>query len=275
MLPELWRIPFLDVRLPTYGLLLAIAFVISICVAARLAERDGLGWKAIYDLGFYVVPGCLIGTKGLGLLAGAFGRSGSLNSLAHDSPAVGAYWGGLLISLAASLALTKLGGLSWLRVADAVAPALALGNVVGRLGCLAGGCCWGVPTRLWIGVSFGERAHELTGVPIDTALMPTQLIQSALNVLWFVVLLRLWRRREFPGQVIFGYLVLYSLERISVGFWRTDPVSGVLGLSYSQLISLVVLPIALLSIIYLSKRHKEPESHLVLSQQLNRPTGNP
>ena len=70
--------------------------------------------------------------------------------------------------------------LPWAKTSDAFAPAVALGHAIGRLGCFSAGCCWGKPTTSWIGVRFTEKASELTGVPIDLALIPLSLLKRRL-----------------------------------------------------------------------------------------------
>jgi hypothetical protein len=66
-----------------------------------------------------------------------------------------------------------------LPTADVFAPGIALGHGIGRLGCFAAGCCWGVPTKLPWGVTFTNPLfHDLVGVPLDIKLHPTQLYES-------------------------------------------------------------------------------------------------
>jgi len=254
VLPELLRLPWLNESLPTYGLLLGVAFVLGTLVSARLAENDGLTKKPVYDLALYVLPCSVLGTKLLLIIvsrnrAGGWWRALSL----YDSGALGAYWGGFLVCLGVSAVLVRSWQLPWSRIADVSAPGLALGNVIGRIGCFAGGCCWGKPTTSWIGVRFTERAHQLTGVPIDTALVPTQLIEASINLIGFLFLLRLWRRRHFQGQVFLAYLILYSVERFIVDFWRNDPRGEMMGLSTSQFISAVIFPIAVALMVWRSR----------------------
>src|SRR4029450_10435488 len=115
----------------------------------------------------------------------------------------------------------------------------------------AAGCCWGKPTSLPWGVQFTERGHEITGVPIDAHLHPTQLYESFSMLLVFFFLLWLHKRKRFDGQVILLYALLYSIIRFAIEFVRDDPGGDILGLtpltrlSTSQLISLVVAAAAL------------------------------
>ena len=63
MFPELFRIPFLNFTLNTYGLLLAVSFITGLYLMARLAERDGLDRNRVYDLGLWVLAASLLGSK--------------------------------------------------------------------------------------------------------------------------------------------------------------------------------------------------------------------
>jgi len=105
-----------------------------------------------------------------------------------------------------------------------------------------------------IAVKFTEKAHELTGVPISSALVPTQLIESLSNLVIFGLLIWLRKRRVFDGQIIFAYAMLYSIARFTVEFWRDDPRGYILGLSTSQFISVVMFPLALGLTLYYWRR---------------------
>src|SRR5437588_108523 len=140
----------------------------------------------------------------------------------------GVFYGGLLAAVLASVILMRWWKLPWPKTADAFAPGIALGHAIGRLGCFSAGCCWGKPTTSWIGVRFTEKASDLTGVPIDAALVPTQLIEAFANLLIFIFLLWLTKRRKFEGQIIYAYLMIYAVVRFTIEFWRDDPRGSLL-----------------------------------------------
>ncbi|HXG68416.1 MAG TPA: prolipoprotein diacylglyceryl transferase [Blastocatellia bacterium] len=252
MFPELFRIPGLGWPLSTYGLLLAIAFMLALWMTARLAERDGLPKGKIYDLGLYILAASLVGSKVLMIITewdtyrGDWGRILSFDLLRSG----GVYFGGFLTALLVSVILMRVWHLPWLKTTDAFAPGVALGHAIGRIGCFSAGCCWGKPTTSWIGVKFTEKGHELTGVPIDVHLVPTQLIEAAANFAIFGLLLWLRKRRAFDGQIIFTYLIVYSVARFTIEFWRDDPRGEWLGLSTSQLIAVILFALGLGLMIY-------------------------
>lgn len=256
MFPELFKIPGTEIIIHTYGFLLAIAFILALWMTARLAARDGLPKNRVYDLGLYILLSALVGAKVVMLITewnepgGGWKRVFSLDLLSSG----GVFYGGLLFALVTSVVLMRLYKLPWRKTADAFAPGIAVGHAIGRMGCFSAGCCWGKPTDSWIGVRFTERASELTGVPIDSALIPTQLIEAVVNLLIFAFLLWLTKRRRFEGQVIFAYLMIYAVARFTIEFWRADPRGEVFGLSTSQLISIIMFPLALLLMIYYSRR---------------------
>lgn len=257
MYPELFRIGNFPIN--TYGLLLAGGLVLALFVAARLGVRDGLPRERIYDLGLWTIIGGLLGSKIL-----MFFTDESIHVFSFDFlRSGGVFYGGLIGGFLTVFFLIKRYKLSFWKVADAFAPGVALGQFFGRQGCFAAGCCWGKPTSLPWGVHFTELGHENTGVPIYGAdgaalhLHPTQLYESITMLVVFGLLIWLHRRKQFDGQILITYGIIYSIVRFTIEFFRDDPRGDFLGLttltgfSTSQILSLVV---ALGSIIFLFTR---------------------
>ena len=245
MYPVLFHIRNFPVN--TYGVFLALAFLAAIFVTVKLAERDGLPKERIYDLCLWLLLSSLVGSKLLMLFTETEYRQNpkllfSLDFLRSG----GVFYGGLLGAIIAGYFLMRRWKLPWWKTADACAPGIALGNVLGRQGCFSAGCCWGKPTKLPWGVRFTELGHEITGVPIDAKLHPTQLYESFAMLIVFLFLLWLHKKKKFSGQVILAYALIYATVRFLIEFLRDDPRGDILGLtsltglSTSQIIGLVV-----------------------------------
>jgi phosphatidylglycerol:prolipoprotein diacylglycerol transferase len=264
MYPEIIRIGSFPIN--TYGVFLAIAFLCAILITAKLAERDGLPRDKIWDLSLWMLLSALVGSKFLMLFTEPEYRAQPLQLLSLDFlRSGGVFYGGLLGAVLAGYLLMKRYNLPWWKTADACAPGIAIGNFFGRQGCFAAGCCWGKPTTLPWGVQFTELGHEITGVPINTHLHPTQLYESFAMLLVFLFLLWLHKRKRFSGQVILAYALLYSVIRFAIEFVRDDPRGDVFGLttltglSTSQLISLVIGMSALIILIVRRRRAQQVE----------------
>ena len=262
MYPELFRIGNFPIN--TYGVFLAIAFLCAILIAVRLARRDGLPAEKIYDLSLWMLLAGLVGSKILMLFTEPEYRDNPSLFLSLDFlRSGGVFYGGLLGAVIAGYFLMKRYKLPWWKTADACAPGIAVANFFGRQGCFAAGCCWGKPTTLPWGVKFTEAGHEITGVPIDAYLHPTQLYESFAMLLAFFFLLWLHKRKRFDGQVILAYALLYSVIRFAIEFVRDDPrgdvfgLTSVTGLSTSQLISLVI---GIWALILLIRRRRRANS---------------
>ena len=136
MYPELFRIG--DFPINTYGVLLVVGLLLALFVASRLAARDGLPTNRIYDLGLWTILGGLLGAKILMLLTEDNVQIFSLDFLRSG----GVFYGGLLGGFFALVLLIRFYRLPFLKVADAFAPGVALGQFFGRLGCFAAGDDW-------------------------------------------------------------------------------------------------------------------------------------
>src|SRR6266850_7763794 len=245
MYPILFRI--FNFLINTYGVFLALAFLGAIFVTVKLAGRDGLPREKIYDLCLWLLLSSLVGSKLLMFFTEPEYREHPLQLFSLDFlRSGGVFYGGLLGALVTGYFLMRRWKLPWWKTADACAPGIALGNVLGRQGCFSAGCCWGKPTTMPWGMKFTELGHEITGVPTNVPLHPTQLYESFAMLLVFFFLLWLFRHRRFSGQVILAYALLYAAIRFVIEFFRDDPrgdlfgLTTLTGLSTSQLIGIVV-----------------------------------
>ena len=278
MFPELFKIPYLDFPVNTYGLLLAISFLVGMYVMAKQAERDGLNVNRVYDLGLWVLGSALIGSKLLMVITEWENYRDNLKGLFSLDflRSAGVFYGGFLGALIASVIVMRIYKLEWWRTADAFAPGIIIGQAIGRLGCFSAGCCWGKPTDGICGVHFTERGHELTSVPIKVSdltdlaqrgfweqklgslsaplhLHPVQLYEVGAALVIFVILLVMARKRRFYGQIVLAYAMLYAVARFIIECWRDDPRGVLLNLSTSQFIAVVLFFSSLIAFIYRAK----------------------
>src|ERR1044071_3201288 len=230
MYPELFRIGGFPIN--TYGVWLALAFLTALLTAAHLAARDGLPRERVYDLGLWMLLAALVGSKVLMLWTEPAYRENPWQLFSLDFlRSGGVFYGGLIGAVATGYFLARRYRMPWWKTADAFAPGIALGQSIGRLGCFSAGCCCGKPTTLPWGVRFTELGHEITGVPIDAPLHPTQLYESLAPPPLLFFLLLLHRHKRFSGQVILFYAVLYGLTRFLIEFVRDDPRGDIMGLT--------------------------------------------
>lgn len=265
MYPKLFQLG--PVTIHTYGLLLATAYLVAIGLLARLGEKAGMRREQAWDLGLVVIVSAILGAKLLMILTDLHAYLAQPSRLISVEflQAGGVFYGGLLGAiLGSALYLSRQPQLQFLNVADVAAPAIAVGQTIGRLGCFSAGCDYGTPSNLPWAVTFtSEYSHRYVGVPINIPLHPTQLYESALTFLIFLFLLWALRHRRFFGQVFCLYSLLYGIGRFFLEFLRGDMDRGFVfgGLfSTSQFISLIIVPCALALYLFGRKKAAEPQS---------------
>src|SRR5262245_66437218 len=148
MFPELFKIPYTEFIINTYGFLLAVAFLAGLLLMARLAARDGLSRQKVIDLGLWVLAASLIGSKALMVIA-------EWDVTYRDNPSQiftldflrsgGVYYGGFIAAVIASVIVMRYYKVPWWGTGGAFAPGVILGRAVGGLGGFEGGCGWGSP----------------------------------------------------------------------------------------------------------------------------------
>lgn len=258
MYPRLFEIGPITVY--TYGVLLAAAYLIGLKFAVARARRHGLDGDRMLDLGIYIIIAALIGAKLLLLIVDfdLFVRQPSeLWTLARSG---GVFYGGLIAAFLVAMWYIRRHRLPVWTTTDMFAPGIALGHAIGRLGCFLAGCCFGRPTSLPWAVTFSDPfAASNVGTPLGTPLHPTQLYESGAELLILGALLATERRgRYFPGRTFWWYVLLYSISRFVIEFFRGDERGMFWGISTSQIISLVLLPVSVAMLLWLSRRPDAP-----------------
>jgi phosphatidylglycerol---prolipoprotein diacylglyceryl transferase len=244
----------------TYGVLLATAYLTGLQLALVRARHRGLDPVRMLDLGVYIIIAALVGAKLLLLVTEFDAYRGNPAELLSLLRAGGVFYGGLIGAVLVAFWYIGRHGLPLWTTCDLFAPGIALGHVIGRVGCLMAGCCYGRPTTLPWGITFTDLfAAANVGTPLGVALHPTELYEAGAELIVLVLLLSTERRgRLFPGRTFWGYLLLYAISRFIIEFYRGDPRGVVLGVSTSQFISLILGPLSLVMLAVLSRRTSAP-----------------
>jgi phosphatidylglycerol---prolipoprotein diacylglyceryl transferase len=231
--------------IPTYGVLVALGFLAGLTVTLRLSRRIGLSADKVTNLAVYCAIAGIFGAKLFMILFdfGDYLRNPGQIFTMETLQAAGVFHGGLIAALLFAVFYIREQALPPLRTMDTFAPGIALGQTIGRLGCFAAGCCWGRQCDLPWGVHF--RSNFAAPVPLDKTLHPVQLYESAADLLIFGFLYRQFGRSEKPGQIIGLYLVLYSVARFIIEFFREHEQSLVGPFSLTQWIALGLLVLGL------------------------------
>ena len=240
----------------SYGVLLAVAYLAALQLAVVRARRIGLDGSRVMDLGIYLIISALVGAKLMLVLVDFnyfLAQPAELLSLVR---AGGVFYGGLIAAVAVALVLVRRYGLPMWTTADLFAPGIALGHVIGRFGCLLAGCCYGRPTDVPWAVTFTDPvAFSNVGTPLGVPLHPTQLYDAGAEMLIMMLLLATEKKgRVFAGRTFWFYILLYGVSRFIIEFYRGDDRGAVAGLSTSQFISIVAVPLALAMLAWLHSR---------------------
>ncbi len=239
-------------ELHSYGVMLALAFVVGVWMSARRARSRGVDPNYIFDLATLIILSAIVGSRAMYVAFHLDEFRGHWTDTFNPFQSTGeiglaglTFLGGLILALITAFLYLRWRKLSFLKVADIVMPALALGLFFGRIGCFLNGCCFGVPCSGPLCVVFPPNSPAgatFPGVPI----YPTQLISSFYALVIFGLLLFLERHKRFDGFVFYWTLVLYGLARFGIDFIRYYEPSMVVAylgsthISVNQVISLAM-----------------------------------
>jgi phosphatidylglycerol:prolipoprotein diacylglycerol transferase len=240
MFPRLVQIG--SFSLPTYGALVAIAFLVGLWLTSRFAKERGVSSEKVVNLGVYCALSGMLGAKILMIAMDPEYRLHPEEIFTRETlQSAGIFYGGFIAALAFAYFYMRRQKLAILPTADLFAPGVAIGHGIGRLGCFAAGCCWGKPTNLPWAVTFTSK-DATTGVPLGVPLHPTQLYEALAEAVICLVLIWRLKRAHTEGSVIGLYFLLYGMVRFAVEFLRVHDESNPLGGPFvlEQWISLAV-----------------------------------
>lgn len=215
----------------SYGFMVAIAFIAATYLAQRAARQTDISPSFIIDLALLMLFSGIIGARLLYVVLNIkdyIERPLEIIMLQHGGLV---FYGGAIFALAAGILYIKRKRLSVYKIGDLLAPYVALGQAIGRIGCFLNGCCFGKPTDSVFGVVFPGATQ-----PIH----PTQ-VYSSLALIFLYGFLRLLQKIGVKeGTVLLFYGLLYSAGRFLMEFLRGDNIIELFGLTFSQFVSAII-----------------------------------
>lgn len=244
----------------TYGLLLAAAYLIGLQFALTRAKKRGLNPNQIMDLGIWIIVSALVGAKAMLLIVERDRFGWSMADLMSLFRSAGVFYGGLIAAVVVALIYLWRHRLPVWTVTDVFAPGIALGHIIGRIGCLFAGCCFGRSTDVPWAITFhNEFAHQNVSTPLNIPLHPTQLYEAGAELL--ILLFLLWsekKGRPYPGRTFWSYMLFYGVSRFIIEFYRGDSRGLIdfvgMSLSTSQFVSILLVPLSIVMLVFLSRR---------------------
>jgi len=242
LLPVLFRIGSLEIT--SFGVLVALGALAGLWVFRRELARSRLPDAAV-DAAIYGLVGGLLGAKLLYVFEHL--DEGTFLGLLFDRGGM-SWFGGFAGGIAAGYATIRAKGWPVLAVLAAATPALAVGQLLGRIGCFLVGDDYGHPTTLPWGVAFPQGLP-----PTVERVHPTQIYEAIFLALFTWVLIR-WRRAGVPDRAVLGrYFIGVGAFRFALEFVRVN--TRVLGpLTVAHLFALAVTALGLVVLMWPARR---------------------
>ena len=236
-----------------YGVMMACAFLAGLWTATRRARLANVHGDVIADVTMWLLAGSIIGARFVYVTTYwkqefAGGPFSEVFMIQHGGLV---YYGGLIGAMISAFGYLYWKKLPVWKIADILAPSIALGSVFGRIGCLLNGCCYGRACDLPWAIHF-PADHETHGAGVH----PTEIYDALLNLILYVFLAWLFRRKKFDGQIFATYLIIYAVFRSIAEYFRGDyPADHVhAGLTSAQLVSVPIFVTGIILALILSRR---------------------
>jgi phosphatidylglycerol:prolipoprotein diacylglycerol transferase len=242
MHPILFKIG--PVTIYSYGLCLAVAFVVCVFLAKKEARAFGFQESLIEGFCFWLLISGLIGARILYCLlnVGFFAQNPLEIFMLHHGGLV--WYGGLIGATIFALVYLRKQKVPVVKMMDFIAPYIALGQAIGRIGCFLNGCCYGRPSAV-CGIYFPVH---------DAELIPTQLYSFGILFGIFFILRWLRAKKIQDGIVFAYYILLCAIARFFIEFLRADSKNIIFGLTVFQVISLLLVFLSVYAIIHIASR---------------------
>lgn len=218
-----------------YGLMIGLGVVAALLLGDYRAKKFGLNGDHIYGMTFSAVILGFVAARILFIITEW--ENFLLNPMQYLAGAGFVVYGGIIGGALTIYGFCKIKIIDMLSYLDLMIPSVALAQAFGRIGCFLAGCCYGKETDSWCGVVFSNSDFAPNGVK----LLPTQLFMAGGDLIIMAVLLWYAAKRPMRGRTSALYLMLYSVGRFIIEFFRSDDRGTVGMLSTSQFIAIFTL----------------------------------
>lgn len=251
MHPTLIKIGSLSIH--TYGVFVVIGFLAGIALAMREARRIGDDPATILDLSFYLLIWAIVGSRIFYIFMNYQDYSGQPLEVIKLWRGGLAFQGGLLASGLTLVWYVRKHHMNLGRLADILAPSVAIGQAFGRIGCFFAGCCYGKEAHVPWAITFNNpESLAPTGIPLH----PTQLYHAFSLFVIFLILTGVTRFKRAHGQVAWVYLLLHSVQRFIIEIFRGDTRKWLFsGLVTPTQILTIIIGFTSLYMLWHSRRH--------------------
>ncbi len=241
--------------LHAYGLMLALGVVAAIYLAEKRAVARGFEAGTIGEIATVVIVAGVVGARVYHLFTGydwsADGISGTLAIWRGGLSIWGAVGGGAI----AVIYMARRKHLDTVLLCDAIGPAIAVAQAIGRWGNWFNQELFGRPTRLPWGLEI-DVAHRPAGYKQYATFHPTFLYESLWCLLIFAAITLLERhgRLRHKGQAFTLYVAMYTFERFFMELLRIDKATRIFGMRFNALLSAAICIVATIVFVQLGRR---------------------
>jgi phosphatidylglycerol:prolipoprotein diacylglycerol transferase len=249
MYPVLFEIGGFQIR--SYGVIVALSFLIALWMSTREAERKGLDSKLVQDFAVYGLLGGIVGARLYFVLFSApdYFLEHPWEIFAVWSGGIGII-GSLIGGFIVAVWFCRRRNISLLRFADTLVPGIALGQTLGQFACLLNGDSYGRPTDLPWAITYTDPRSL---APLNIPLHPIEIYEMAAYSLVFLLVWKIGQRYRIDGFTLFTYVAGYGLARFIVDFFRGDPAIFAWGIQAAQLFGAAMILGSLIGFLLLKK----------------------
>lgn len=234
-------------QIPMFGVCCFLGIILACIIGFLLAKKSKYEF---YDFALIVVITLVCGYIGAKLLFFIVSFNDVLEifknypfMIAFQTVMQGGFvfYGGFIGGVFGLFVTLKVMKKSFIEYGSIFAVGLTLAHSFGRIGCFFSGCCYGIEYDGFLSISYKTAIDAFT--PLNTKLLPVQLIESALLFILFGVLLFIYLKKDKPSKLVITiYLICYPAIRFIIEFFRGDIERGTLGIfSTSQWISIIII----------------------------------